>query len=230
MTDFPPFPGFRPEALEFLKQLAQNNDRSWFKPRKTIYEDEVLWPLRCLISDVTRETQARGIPLSGDPKGAVFRIYRDTRFSKDKRPYKTHAAALLTRTGDRRVHIGSFYIHIEPNNCLMGAGFWRAETSFVRQWRARMAQNPDQFFEMVNKLDASGLKLETDEQLKRLPRGFDVEPAAPIADYMRWKSFLTSRNVAEEEIQRPDFTETVVQTMVQTLPLLEYGWAISEKV
>src|SRR5690606_41334595 len=82
--DFPPFPGFRPEAFDFLRALAAHNDREWFKPRKEVYEDEVLWPFRCLVADVTREARAQGIPLAGDPQRAIFRIYRDTRFSKDK--------------------------------------------------------------------------------------------------------------------------------------------------
>jgi len=230
MTDYPPFPGFRPEAIEFLKRLAQNNERSWFKPRKAEYEDEVLWPFRCLIADVTTRAKVLGIPLCGDPKGAIFRIYRDTRFSKDKRPYKTHAAAVLTRSGNRKVHVGSFYIHLEPINCLMGAGFWKPETPFLRQWRTNMAGNPAQFFEMIQKLKASGMKLETDEQLKRLPLGFDVKEDDPIAEYMRWKSFLTSKKVADEEIHHPEFCETVIQTILQVLPLLEYGWAISPNV
>nr|WP_243665199.1 TIGR02453 family protein [Rhodothermus marinus] len=102
LYDFPPFPGFRPEALDFLRALKQHNRRDWFRPRKAIYEDEVRWPMQCLVADVGRELIRRGLPLRGDPEQGLFRIYRDTRFSKDKRPYKTHIGAVLSRTGSRR--------------------------------------------------------------------------------------------------------------------------------
>lgn len=225
--DFPPFPGFRAEAFDFLRQLAANNDRDWFKPRKETYEDEVLWPFRCLVADVTREAAAAGIPLAGDPQRSIFRIYRDTRFSKDKRPYKTHAGAFLTRTGEREVHGGGFYVHVEPGGCFMSAGYWRPETPMLRRWRARMAADPAAFLDVAERLAAAGLVLECDgEELKRMPQGFDVDPDAPIAPYMRWKSFLATRTVPDEALTDPGFTHEVVRTMREALPLLDYGWEL----
>lgn len=225
--DFPPFPGFRPEAFDFLRALAAHNDREWFKPRKEVYEDEVLWPFRCLVADVTREARAQGIPLAGDPQRAIFRIYRDTRFSKDKRPYKTHAGAFLTRNGEREVHGGGFYIHVEPDNCFMSAGYWRPEPKELRRWRTRMAADPGGFLDVVDRLERAGLTVECDgEMLKRLPPGYDVEPEAPIAPYLRWKSFLATRTLPDAALQEHDFTHTVVRTMRETLPLLEYGWEL----
>jgi uncharacterized protein (TIGR02453 family) len=225
--DFPPFPGFRQEAFDFLRALAQNNERDWFKPRKDVYEDEVLWPFRCLVADVTREARAQGVPLAGDPASAIFRIYRDTRFSKDKRPYKTHAGAFLTRTGDREVHGGGFYIHVEPGQCFLGAGSWRPEPKVLRRWRTCIAADPATFLDMAARLEAAGLAFECDgELLKRHPAGFDVDPDAPVAPYLRWKSFLATRRVADDALQDPGFTHAVVQTMRDALPLLEYGWEL----
>lgn len=225
--DFPPFPGFRQEAFDFLRRLAANNERDWFKPRKEVYEDEVLWPFRCLVADATRQAQAEGIPLAGDPARSIFRIYRDTRFSKDKRPYKTHAGAFLTRTGDREVHGGGFYIHVEPGNCFLSTGYWRPEPTVLRRWRARLAAEPGTFLDVAERLEGAGLTLECDgEELKRVPPGFDVDPEAPVARYLRWKSFLATRTVPEEALQDPGYTRVVVQTMHDALPLLEYGWEL----
>ena len=204
MSDFPPFPGFRAEAFQFLRDLSRNNDRDWFKPRKEIYDDEVLWPLRCLVADVSRRANEAGVPLGGDPKGAVFRIYRDIRFSKDKRPYKTHAAAFFTRTGVRDVHSGGFYFHFEPEKSFMGAGFWRVGMPLLRRWRGAMAANPSAFLQVVQELEEAGLNVDSDEKLKRLPRGLDVDEDAPIAPYTKWKSFLASRQIPDEEGEVPD--------------------------
>lgn len=224
--DLPPFPGFRQEAFAFLRALKENNDRDWFKPRKEIYEDEILWPFRCLVVDVTERARIAGIPLAGDPKRSIFRIYRDTRFSKDKRPYKTHAGAHLTPTGELDVHGGGFYIHVEPGECFLAAGFWQPETKVLRRWRARMAAEPSEFIEVAGALEAAGLVFETDESLKRLPREVSIDPDAPVAPYLRWKSFLATRHVPDEALVDPAFAETVFGTMRETMPLLSYGWRL----
>lgn len=224
MHDFPPFPGFRPEAFDFLRQLAQNNERDWFKPRKETFDDEVIWPFRCLIVDVTRQATDLDLPLTGDPKRSIFRIYRDTRFSKNKAPYKTHVGAVLSRAGHRK-DSGGVYIHIEPENTFMAAGFWRPETPMLRAWRTHMAEAPALFLEMIRRLDAAGLALDhRQDALKRMPRGFENLADSEIGDYLRWKSFIVVRTVPDEALQTPDFTQSVVQMMQDVLPLLEYGW------
>ena len=89
----PPFSGFSPEAIQFLADLAANNDRAWFQPRKADYERLLKEPLEALVAALAERFEARGIPLQADPKRSIFRIYRDTRFSKDKSPYKTNVGA-----------------------------------------------------------------------------------------------------------------------------------------
>ncbi len=230
MLDFPPFPGFRPEAFDFLRQLARNNRREWFKPRKETYEDEVLWSLRCLVVDAARQAGLRRLPLTGDPKGGLFRLYRDTRFSKNKLPYKTHAGAVLSRTGSRKEE-GVVYVHVEPGASFLAAGFWHPEAALLRAWRARMAAAPSVFLEMAHALEAAGLPLAHDgDALKRLPRGFEDFARHEWADYLRWKSFVVSRTVSDEALQAPDFTEAVVQMMRDALPLLDYGWHLVDTV
>ena len=230
MHDLPPFPGFRSEAFDFLRQLAQNNERDWFKARKATYDDEVLWPMKCLIVDAARQIAALGLPLTGDPKNSLFRIYRDTRFSKNKQPYKTHAGAVLSRSGSRK-DSGSVYIHFEPGKAFLAAGYWRPESSLLRAWRARMAEAPAFFLEMARTLDAAGLPLQHgDNSLKRMPRGFEALADTEAAEYLRWKSFFVTRSVSDEALQSPAFTEAVVQMAHESLPLLDYGWQLTETV
>ena len=87
------FSGFRPEAIDFLADLAQNNDRAWFQPRKADYERLLKEPMEAFVAALAERFEARDIPLRADPKRSMFRIYRDTRFSKDKSPYKTNIGA-----------------------------------------------------------------------------------------------------------------------------------------
>ena len=107
------FLGFRPAALSFFKGLRAHNDPVWFKPKKALYEAEVLAPLRQLVVAVGAMLEEAGLPLVGDPQRGIFRIYRDVRFSSDKRLYKTHAGAVLTRSGNKR-DPGLLYLHLEP--------------------------------------------------------------------------------------------------------------------
>src|SRR6188474_3688050 len=97
----PPFNGFSPEAIQFLADLAANNERSWFQPRKAEYERLLKEPLEQLIAALAERFEARGIPLRADPAKSPFRIYRDVRFSKDKSPYKTNMGASFPWTGER---------------------------------------------------------------------------------------------------------------------------------
>ena len=230
MHNLPPFPGLRTEALDFLRQLAQNNERDWFKARKATYDDEVLWPMKCLVVDAARQATSLSLPLTGDPKRSIFRIYRDTRFSKNKQPYKTHAGAVLSRSGSRKDN-GVVYIHVEPGKAFLAGGFWRPETSLLRAWRARIAEAPALFLEMAHTLDDAGLPLHhANNTLKRMPRGYEDLADTETADYLRWKSFIVTRDVPDEALQSPDFTQTVVQMARDTLPLLEYGWQLTETV
>jgi len=221
--DFPPFPGFRPQALAFLRELKQHNDRAWFRPRKHLYEDELRWPMQCLIAEADRELTRKGLPLRGDPNQGLFRIYRDTRFSPDKRPYKTHIGAVLSRNGSRNAQ-GVVYIHIEPDASFLAAGFWKPDAPFLRRWRQRLFQEADAFLALVYHLEAQGLTPETDTVLKRLPRGFEEAASSPIALYLRWNSFVVSQDVPDDAVQHPSFTQQVVHFAEIVLPLLKFGW------
>lgn len=220
--DLPPFPGFRDEGLEFLRELKLNNDREWFKPRKAVFEDEIIWPLKCLLLQASNEAARRGIPLSADPDAAIFRIYRDVRFSKNKAPYKTHVGAVLTPGGNKK-EPGGLYIHIEPGKSHVSSGFWHPESRLLRRWRSHIERYPDLFSDMMVSLRAAGLRPESDEKLKRGPRGYDVPDDHPAAEYLKWKSFYATRDVSDERLARADFADVVVDVMESARPLLELG-------
>ena len=226
-----PFPGLTPDAFAFLRQLKRNNDREWFRPRKEVYDEELLEPMRMLVSDLSRRLPEAGLPLSGDPRRSVFRIYRDTRFSKNKAPYKTHVAAVLSRGGDKHAP-GALYLHVEPGATRIAGGFWRADKDFLRHWRARLATQPDTFLGLVEDAEAAGLAMTTaGSTLTRMPRGFDDQRESAAADYFRWKGgFAASRDgIPDEDVQSPAFADTVAETARALAPLLEYGWSLVDE-
>src|SRR5947208_5598437 len=156
MTTPPPvFTGFRPAAFAFFGELRDNNDPVWFKPRKAVYEAEVLAPFRELIGSVGAAFAATGIPLVGDPIRGIFRIYRDVRFSPDKRLYKTHAGAVLTRSGRKR-DPGLLYLHVAPGESMVAAGFWHPEPDLLTRLRRAMLADPDGFAAIAARLEAAG--------------------------------------------------------------------------
>lgn len=218
----PPFPGFTPAAFQFLRDLKANNDRAWFKPRKETFDDELVWPLQCLVQEVASEAQRRGLPLAGDPQRSLFRIYRDTRFSKNKQPYKTHVSAYLSPTGDKEAQ-GGVYVHVEPDRCFLASGFWHPESAFLRRWRSHLAEHPDRYEALVHELSAHGLAFDEEDALKRMPRGFEAHADGPLADALRLKSFTVSRPVADADLMTPQFTEQVMRFAEEVQPLVRYG-------
>ena len=226
-TDFPPFPGFRAEGLQFLRDLKRHNERDWFKPRKATFEDELLWPLRCLVADVARRAAGHGLPLTGDPKRSLFRIYRDTRFSKSKLPYKTHVGAVLSRSGERK-DPGGVYLHVEPGASFIAGGYWRPDAALLRRWRSRMVEDPAGFLEMAEQMEAAEHPITARESLKRMPRGFEAESESDLAEWLKAKSLVARRDVADEELMQPEFTDTVIETALSMLPLLRFGWEAME--
>ena len=145
------FPGFRPAALAFFRELSEHNDPLWFKPHKAVYETQVLAPLRQLVVAIGAALEEAGLPLVGDPQRGIFRIYRDVRFSPDKRLYKTHAGAVLTRSGNKR-DPGLLYLHIAPGESIVAAGFWHPEPPLLARLRRAILDDPDGFLAMAGQI------------------------------------------------------------------------------
>src|SRR5436305_7285355 len=193
------FTGFRPEAIQFLVDLAANNERSWFQPRKVEYERLLKEPLEALCVALDWEFRSRGLPLRADPSRSPFRIYRDTRFSKDKSPYKTHVAASFGWAGDgdepagrshtENVHASGGYFHLQPGEIFVGGGVWHPDPSWLKGFRDRVANRTAEFRAIVEApefVEAFGSVSDDGESLKRVPAGYS--PDHPAADILRKKN------------------------------------------
>jgi uncharacterized protein (TIGR02453 family) len=224
-TATPGFAGFRPAAFAFFRDLSDNNDPAWFKPRKAVYETEVLAPFRDLIVAVAAALREAGLPLVGDPKGGIFRIYRDVRFSPDKRLYKTHAGAVLTRSGNKR-DPGVLYLHVAPGESMAAAGFWHPEPALLTRLRRAILDDSENFLRIVDGLAAAGWPLSSDERLSRPPRGFEAAKGTAVAEYVGWKSFTSHAPLRDAEMQSPQLIDRILEFTRVAVSLLEWGWAV----
>lgn len=225
----PDFQGFAPEAFSFLEGLRKNNDRDWFKARKDIYDTEIKFTMECLLGEFTANRRPPDFPVLGDPKKGMFRIYRDVRFSKDKNPYKTHAGAVMTRSGGKG-DPGIIYVHIEPGGSFLSAGFYSLDKEFLSAWRTRIATDPDRFFDLIEPFAKPRVKyfLRHRGALKTMPRGFQEYADSPVADYIKWKHFLIGRSLTDKQAQSRKLLDHIRDLADIAKPFLSFGWDIHE--
>lgn len=217
------FDGFRPAALQFLADLAANQSKPWFEANRSRYERDLVAPLRALVADLSAGFARRGVPLSGDPMKALFRIHRDVRFSHDKSPYKTNAGAVLSR-GGAKDRFGVFYLHLAPAGCFCAVGFWQPEPAWLEALRRAMQDEPGRVLAAVAALEAAGAALMRDDALTRLPRGFESGGGTPIEPLLKLRSLAMSRPIAAEALEQPALVSELEDFAEAARPLLQFGW------
>lgn len=217
------FRGFGPQALAYFKALAFHQNKTWFDENRSLYESDVIEPMTALLDDLTARFAKAKIPLRADGKRSIFRIHRDVRFAKDKSPYKVHAGAVMTRTGEKKDQ-GLLYIHIDPQGCFIAAGFYMPEPAELARLRKALAADPAGAKKLLAALAKGGLAFETFDQLTRIPRGFEALKDGPYDGLVRMKSWIVEENVADEAIRSADFAGAVVDFARRARPLLDFGW------
>lgn len=181
---------FTGDTFSFLEELAANNDRAWFARNRDRYERHVKLPALRLVEDIGPELGRISPHFSATPR-SVFRIHRDTRFSRDKSPYKTHLGIQFRHQASGDVHAPGFYFHLEPASVFAALGMWRPPAAAARSVRERMTEDPAAWRRAAHDgAFIAGFRLEG-EKLVRTPRGFD--PESPLADDLRWKDFVAVR-------------------------------------
>jgi len=229
----PTFHGFRPEAIQFLVDLAENNERDWFQPRKREYERLLKEPMEQLCIALNELFRSNGIPLSADPARSPFRIYRDVRFSKDKRPYKTAVAASFGWAGDGNeapgrshadnVHASGGYFHLQPGEIYVGGGVWHPDSSWLKSFRDRIVDDFDGFRAIVEApafRETFGSVSDDGESLKRVPSGYP--PDHPAADLLRKKNVTFGRRLSDADATSPDLPSVIAESFAVGTPLLRY--------
>ena len=217
------YASFEPRTIRFLEQLKANNNREWFKENKTRYEDDVLdVALRFIISmqDPLAEIAPRFTAVPTRVGGSLMRVYRDTRFSKNKLPYKTNIGIQFRHEQAKDVHSPGYYVHIEPDNVFLGAGMWRPDPDSLRKIRERIAARPREWQRARGDKAFAGKFSLGGESLTRPPRGFDKDHEC-IEDIKR-KSFIAVRELSVDDCLQPQFQRTVESSFRVAEPYMRF--------
>jgi len=209
-----------PKVFDFLKKLTKNNNREWFTENKNLYtesQENVIAFLDDLIKEMSGFDDELG---KIDAKKSLFRIYRDTRFSKDKIPYKTNfGASLGMGKGSQK---GGYYLHLEPGKSFIAGGIYMPESSVLKELRKEISLYGEDFLKILNNKDFKKYfpELDQDDKLKKVPQGFEKED--PMGEYLKLKNFIVVYNVKDEEILDKNATKNLAKIFALMKPLNDF--------
>jgi uncharacterized protein (TIGR02453 family) len=209
---------FGPELFAFLRELKDHNDREWFQANKHRYENDLLEPALAFIEDFALRLPDISPHLVADARrqgGSLFRIYRDTRFAKDKSPYKTLAGIYFRHERSKEAYSPGLYLHLEPRNVFAGGGIWHADTKTAHAIRTAIAKDPDGWSEAKD-----GIQLAEGEKLKRVPPAFDKDHAH--AEDLKRKDFAAIERFTQKEATTTGFLDRYEAACRSFTPLMRF--------
>jgi len=215
-----PLPYFRPEALTFLRNLARHNDRVWFNERKAVYESELKEPMLAVIRRIT-DAMMEFAPNHVRPaEKSLFRIYRDTRFSNNKLPYKTHVAAWWSHMGMQKTSGAGYYFQVSPKGVVIAAGAYMPEKEQLAAIRNWLLNNHVQFRRLLQKPAVRKTFTEFEgEALTRPPKGFPCDH--PAMDLIKCKQWGLSTTLPAETALEKNFAQTLIRHFKLLAPLVD---------
>ena len=216
-----PTPRFTSQTLRFLRALKLHNDREWFREHRDEYEEQVKGPMVALIERLAVDLPGVAPDLVANPKTSMYRIYRDTRFSANKAPYKTHVAAIFPHRALPKHEGAGLYVHVATDQLFVGGGLYRPQPRQLLRLREHIAANSDRLRALVaapafrrNFGELSG------ERLKRVPRGF--APDHPAGDLLRLKQFLAGCEHPATFATGPRFYPSLLRLFSHLAPLIDF--------
>jgi uncharacterized protein (TIGR02453 family) len=210
---------FTRETFRFLTDLKKNNDREWFAANKQRYEDHLKDPAHRIISAFAPELKKISPHFMATPR-SLYRIYRDTRFSKNAAPYKTHVGLHFRHDRSKDAHAPGFYLHVEPGNVFLGMGIWHPESAALRAIREHIVEEP------AGWKRASGAKAFTSafelagDRLKRAPKDFDAEH--PLIEDLKWKDYIGVQEWSEADVMNPALPKAMAKSFASGTPFVRF--------
>ena len=215
------FPGFPAEAMTFFRALARNNRREWFQERKEVFENSVKAPMTQLVNALNAELLKFAPEYVTDPQRAVYRIYRDTRFSQDKTPYKTHVAAIFSRRGLEKHAGASFYFSVSPKEAEVAGGLYMPGPETLLAVRTHLAEHHLEFRRIIRAKKLRDLVGELQgDQLSRVPKGFS--PHHPAAGLIRYKQWLVYTMLDPETAMTPYLFPEILKRFRAMAPFIAF--------
>ncbi len=216
------FTGFHPQLLHFLDDLSRNNDRAWFQANKSRYETELLEPALAFIEAMEKPLAKISPHFHAVAKrtgGSLMRIYRDTRFAKDKQPYKTNVGIHFRHERCKDVHAPGFYLHIEPEQAFLGCGIWKPDSASLKMIRDHIHKDPAEWKRTRDGKAFRGRFQLAGDTLKRPPRGFDADH--PLIEDLRRKDYIAVCNVDLDSLFQPTLVREVATSIKTSGPFVK---------
>ena len=214
-----PAPRFTPKTLAFLRALKRNNDREWFKARREEYDAVVRQPMVAFIERFAEDFRAFAPELVASERASLYRIYRDTRFSADKSPLKTHIAAIFPWKGLPKHEGAGLYFHVSPTEVWAGGGMYMPQSAQLQRVREHIAASHRRFRAIV---ESPAFRRRTGgldgERLRRVPHGFP--PDHPAAEYLKYRQFLAGKEYPASVATSPRFYATLLALFRGIAPLV----------
>lgn len=210
------------DLFRFLEELKANNDRIWFKSNQARFEQTVREPLLAFIAafeEPLANISPSMLAIAKKSGGSMFRIHRDTRFSKDKSPYKTWAAVQFRHEAGRDAHAPCYYLHLAPGDVFVGAGIWHPDRAALDAIRVLIDEKPAKWVKARDAVLLAGWDLEG-EALKRIPRGYAAEH--PLADDLRRKEFIAVRRLSEQDVVQSGFLQRYTDLCREPIELMKF--------
>ena len=215
------FTGFPKDLFRFLNDLSKNNNRDWFNDNKDRYQKSILLPVKDFIVVMGERLHKISNSFVADPRtngGSMFRIYRDIRFSKDKRPYKDNVGCQFRHIAGKTAHAPGFYVHIQMGNVFVGGGIWKPPNPVLDKIRTAIIEKPDKWSEVIKRTKFFSA-IEAD-QLERPPRGYDADH--PFIEDLKLKSFFLKHNVEPSLMRKPEIMDETLLAFREAAPLMKF--------
>ena len=217
------FSRFEPTIFQFLEELADNNNRSWFNENKWRYDQEVLAPCQAFIRAFRpRLKEISPFFVASDRRsgGSLMRVYRDTRFARDKTPYKTNVGIQFRHEMGRDVHAPGFYVHIAPDECFLAVGVWRPDRASLGRIRQAIVDEPDRWRRATGDRKFREYFELAGDRLKRPPRGFPTDH--PFVEDLKRTDFIGLGELSEEDVLEEAFTDRVAASFAASRPFMRF--------
>ncbi len=214
---------FNSDLFKFLRDLEANNEREWFNASKERYIDSVQEPALTFITDFGPRLARISPHFRADARvqgGSLFRIYRDTRFSNDKTPYKTNTGVHFRHERSKDAHAPGYYLHLQPGECFMGVGLWRPETKVAYAIREAIADDPARWRKAAYGKRFTDVYTLAGESLQRPPKGF--EPDHPYIRDLKRKDFMASMRLSQKQVTAPDFIDEFESLCKRATPFMSF--------
>ena len=204
------------ETLKFLSKLEINNNREWFNENKALYlaaKENVENVVNDIIAEVAEfDSSVERL----EAKNCIFRIYKDTRFSKDKTPYKNNLGASLVEKGPKTLNHAGYYIHIEPGKSFLAGGVYMTEPKNLKAIREAISSESETFLKILNKKSFKDVLELQGTKLVKVPQGFDKED--PMGDYLKFKQFTVFHPLTDADVLAKNFVRNTVKILEEICP------------